>query len=76
MYSALLDTNVLLDYLSADRAEHEVTVEALRACMLRGDVRIFVPACLLKDVYFVYERHYSAQSGPAAPGIRGDRAHA
>lgn len=62
MYSVLLDTNVLLDYLSADRAEHEVTVQALRACMLRDDVRIFVPACLLKDVYFVYERHYGSEA--------------
>ena len=62
MYSVVLDTNVLLDYLSADRAEHVVTVEALRACMVRDDVRIFVPACLLKDVYFVYERHYGSEA--------------
>lgn len=66
MHSVLLDTNVLLDLLSADRTEHGVTVEALRACMARDDMRVFVPACLLKDAYFVYERHY----GPEADARR------
>ena len=62
MYSLLLDTNVLLDYVCADRPEHVPTVDALRVCLLREDVRIFVPACLLKDVYFIYERHYVTES--------------
>ncbi len=61
MYSVLLDTNVVLDYVSADRPEHAVTVDALRACLTRDDVRVFIPACLLKDVYFVYERHYGTE---------------
>lgn len=61
MYSVLLDTNVVLDYVSTDRPEHAVTVDALRACLSRDDVRVFVPACLLKDVYFIYERHYGTE---------------
>ena len=61
MYSILLDTNVMLDYLSRDRPAHSATVEALLTCMSRSDVRIFVPACILKDVYFVYARHYGSE---------------
>lgn len=61
MYSILLDTNVILDYLSRDRPAHSATVEALLTCMSRSDVRIFVPACILKDVYFVYARHYGSE---------------
>lgn len=61
MYSLLLDTNAILDYVCADRPEHVVTADALRACLAREDVRIFVPACLLKDVYFIYERHYGTE---------------
>ncbi len=61
MYSILLDTNVILDYLSRDRPAHAATVEALLTCMSRPDVRVFVPACILKDVYFVYARHYGSE---------------
>lgn len=61
MYNILLDTNVMLDYLSRDRAAHNACVEALLTCMSRSDVRIFVPACILKDVYFVYARHYGSE---------------
>jgi len=61
MFSVLFDTNALLDYLSADRSEHVVTAEALRSCLMRDDVRVFVPASCLKDAYFIYGRHYGSE---------------
>jgi len=55
MDSALLDTNVVLDYLVDSRPEH-ATAMALLDQMAASDVKMCVPATSLKDVYYVMSR--------------------
>ena len=60
---ALLDTNVLLDYLDARRAEHD-TARRLVHALLAADAAPVAPASSYKDVYYVLRR--SLGSEPAA----------
>ena len=55
MDSALLDTNVVLDYLIDSRPEH-ATAMALLDQMAASDVKMCVPVTSLKDVYYVMSR--------------------
>ena len=59
----LLDTNVLLDYLDARRAEHATARELLHALLASGAAPV-APASSYKDVYYVLRR--SLGSEPAA----------
>lgn len=59
----LLDTNVLLDYLDARRAEHDVA-RCLVHALLASDAAPVAPASSYKDVYYVLRR--SLGSEPAA----------
>lgn len=61
MFKVLVDTNVLLDFLSLDRSAHEQTAAALRACMESSDARVYVCAGSLKDAYYIYGRHYGSE---------------
>ncbi|MCL2787476.1 MAG: PIN domain-containing protein [Micrococcales bacterium] len=55
MARAVLDTNVLLDYLDSARPEHATATEVVRALTLQG-VGLCVPATSLKDVYYILTR--------------------
>lgn len=54
----LLDTNVMLDMVCADRTNNKLTYEFMLQSFLRGTHRLYAPAGSLKDVYYVYCRHY------------------
>ncbi len=54
----LLDTNVLLDMVCGDRANNKITYEFMLQSFLKGAHRLYAPAGSLKDVYYVYCRHY------------------
>lgn len=59
----LLDTNVLLDYLDARRADHVTARELVHALLAAGAAPV-APAASYKDVYYVLRR--SLKSEPAA----------
>lgn len=61
--AVMVDTNVLLDLVAASRPAHAETLRAMRAALQAGmDLRCL--ASSLKDVYYVYQRHYGSE--PAA----------
>lgn len=57
MAKVLLDTNVVLDYLSSTRPEHLAAVDLLEALIDTG-TGILVPAGSLKDAYYILCRKY------------------
>lgn len=54
----VLDTNIVLDYLSATRPRHLDAVELLESILSSGDVRAVVPAGSIRDAYYILCRHY------------------
>lgn len=64
MTRVLIDTNVLIDLVSASRPAHAATVSAVRALLGTDDAEGCVLSSSLKDVYYVYCRHYGDE--PAA----------
>ena len=62
MDSVLLDTNVLLDFFVAGRAEHRI-VDALLRRLVERDVRLCVVANSLERVYYVIAMSDGRQIG-------------
>ncbi|MDR1117791.1 MAG: PIN domain-containing protein [Bifidobacteriaceae bacterium] len=62
---AVLDTNVLLDFLDAARPEHRAADEAVALLLGRG-AEIGVPATSLKDVYYLLTRRTGEASARGA----------
>ena len=58
MTRVVLDTNIVLDYLSATRPRHLDAVDLLECLLSSGDVMAVVPAGSIKDVYYILCRHY------------------
>ena len=54
----VLDTNIVLDYLSATREKHRDAVDLLEALVVDGAAEPVVPADCIKDVYYILCRHY------------------
>lgn len=61
MTRVVLDTNVVLDYLSATRPRHLDAVDLLECLLSSGDVRAVVPAGSIKDAYYILCRHYRSE---------------
>ena len=61
MTRVVLDTNVVLDYLSATRPRHLDAVDLLECLLSSGDVRAVVPAGSIKDAYSILCRHYRSE---------------
>ena len=62
MYRLMLDTNILLDLVSADRPAHQEAVALFISAVSRSACRLHALASSLKDVYFIYERHYGSET--------------
>lgn len=58
MASVVLDTNIVLDYLSAKRPCHRAAVDLLEALLEGDDELPVVPAGCIKDVYYILCRHF------------------
>lgn len=58
MHRVMFDTNVLIDLVSSSRPAHGRTVAAVVALLGSGDFEGCVLSSALKDVYYVYCRHY------------------
>lgn len=58
MHRVMVDTNVLIDLVSSSRPAHGRTVAAVVALLGSGDFEGCVLSSALKDVYYVYCRHY------------------
>lgn len=58
MAKVILDTNIILDYLSAGRPCHADAVRLLEGIIDAGDINPVVPAGCLKDTYYILCRHY------------------
>lgn len=54
----MVDTNALIDLVSSSRPAHGRTVAAVVALLGSGDFEGCVLSSALKDVYYVYCRHY------------------
>ncbi len=57
----LLDTNVLLDYLSVTRKRHADAVLLLEQIFGSADKRPALVASTLKDAYYILRRHYGSE---------------
>ncbi len=66
MHRVMIDTNVLIDLVSSGRPAHEDAVSAVRALLAADGFDGCVLSSSLKDVYYVYCRHYGDE--PAARG--------
>ena len=53
----VLDTNVILDYLSAKREHHRDAVDLLEE-LFYDDGEVVIPAGCIKDAYYILCRHY------------------
>lgn len=58
MHRVMVDTNALIDLVSSSRPAHGRTVAAVVALLGSGDFEGCVLSSALKDVYYVYCRHY------------------
>lgn len=58
MAKVVLDTNIVLDYLSASRPCHADAVTLLESLLLSDDAEPVVLAAELKDAYYILCRHY------------------
>lgn len=56
----LVDTNVLLDLVAKQRPEHSKAKELFAAAVGGDGAELFVCVSSLKDVFYVYERHYGS----------------
>lgn len=61
MFRVLVDTNVLLDLVAPSRPRHGETVAAFRAALEGGRCELIAPVSSLKDVYYVFGRHYGSE---------------
>lgn len=58
MARVVLDTNIILDYLSAKREHHGDAVRLLEALLSSDDKTPVILAAAIKDVYYILCRHY------------------
>ena len=58
MTRVVLDTNIVLDYLSATRPRHLDAVDLLECLLSSEDTTAVVPAGSVKDAYYILCRHY------------------
>lgn len=58
MDKVVLDTNIVLDYLSAGRAEHAVASDLIFELLSDPTLEPVILAGSLKDVYYILNRHY------------------
>lgn len=58
MHRVMIDTNVLIDLVSSSRHAHGRTATAIGALLGSGDFEGCVLSSALKNVYYVYCRHY------------------
>lgn len=58
MAKVVLDTNIVLDYLSATREKHKDAADLLEVLLADGVAEPIVPAGCIKDVYYILCRHY------------------
>lgn len=61
MTRVVLDTNVVLDYLSATRPRHLDAVELLECLLSSEDTAAVVPAGSVRDAYYILCRHYHSE---------------
>ena len=61
MARVVLDTNVMIDYLSATRERHADAVELLEILLVREGEPPLVPAGCIKDAYYILCRHYESE---------------
>lgn len=57
-----LDTSILLDIACRDREKSEVAYKFTLEAFLNGSNRLYASAGSFKDVYYVYCRHYGAET--------------
>lgn len=62
MAKVVLDTNIVLDYLSATREKHADAVDLLEALLADGAAEPVLPAGCIKDAYYILCRHYHNES--------------
>ena len=58
MARVVLDTNIILDYLSATRERHHDAVDLLEVLLSSADKTPVILATGIKDAYFILCRHY------------------
>lgn len=58
MVRVVLDTNIILDYLSAKREHHGDAVRLLEALLSSDDKTPVILAAGIKDAYYILCRHY------------------
>ena len=58
MARVVLDTNIILDYLSATRERHRDAVDLLEVLLSSEDKSPVVLAASIKDAYYILCRHY------------------
>ena len=58
MARVVLDTNIILDYLSATRERHRDAVDLLETLLSSEDKSPVVLAASIKDAYYILCRHY------------------
>lgn len=61
MASIVLDTNIVIDYLSSTRPCHQEAVDLLTAVVESDDLDAVIPAASLKDIYYVLCRQYHSE---------------
>lgn len=61
MADVILDTNIVIDYLSARRERHAEAVDLLEHLLISDDEVPVVPAGCLKDIYYILCRHYQRE---------------
>lgn len=62
MDKVVIDTNVILDYLSAKRPRHLEAVMLLETLLSSDDLEPVVLAGSIKDVYYIMCRHYGKEA--------------
>lgn len=58
MARVVLDTNIILDYLSATRERHHDAVDLLEVLLSSADKTPVILATGIKDAYYILCRHY------------------
>ena len=58
MARVVLDTNIILDYLSATRERHQDAADLLEALLSSDDKTPVILAAGIKDAYYILCRHY------------------
>lgn len=61
MVSVILDTNIILDYLSATREQHSEAVDLLEQLLESETYEPVILAGSIKDAYYILCRHFGAR---------------